>query len=176
MRTLPIVLSPDPGLRRVCEPCTVGDRSLIKLSKQMLRTMYANSGCGLAAPQVGINKRFVVIDCLDEEGNADPIVLVNPVIEWKSDDIITDEEGCLSLPGISVPITRSSTVRVRYFDLNGEERTVESDGLLGRCLQHEIDHLDGVTLFESCAPVDRIKALHDYHIALEQGAKPGEVG
>ena len=93
MKTLKIVLSPDPGLRSVCEECTVGDKSLIKLSKQMLKTMYANNGCGLAAPQVGINKRFVVIDCLDDEGNADPYVLVNPVIEWSSADSVTEEEG-----------------------------------------------------------------------------------
>lgn len=72
MKTLDIVLSPDPGLRSVCEPCKVGDRSLVKLSKQMLKTMYENNGCGLAAPQVGINKRFVVIDCLDDEGKPDP--------------------------------------------------------------------------------------------------------
>ena len=72
MKTLKIVLSPDPGLRSVCEECTVGDKSLIKLSKQMLKTMYANNGCGLAAPQVGINKRFVVIEFWDDEGNADP--------------------------------------------------------------------------------------------------------
>ena len=82
----------------------------------------------------------------------------------------------MSLPGISVPIARPSKVRVRYYDLDGNECKVVSDGLLGRCLQHEIDHLDGITLFESCSPMDRIKALHDYNVALEQGAKPGEVG
>ena len=176
MKTLDIVLSPDPGLRSVCEPCKVGDRSLVKLSKQMLKTMYENNGCGLAAPQVGINKRFVVIDCLDDEGKPDPYVLVNPVIEWSSSDAVTEEEGCLSLPGISVPISRPSKVRVRYYDLDGNECKVVSGGLLGRCLQHEIDHLDGITLFESCSPMDRIKALHDYPIAIEQGAKPGEIG
>lgn len=175
MKTLPIVLSPDPGLREICEPCKLPDKSLVKLSKQMFKTMYENNGCGLAAPQVGINKRMVVIDCLDEEGNKDPYTLINPVIEWHSDDVVKEDEGCLSIPGISVPITRPSTVRVRYFDATGKEHTVESDGLLGRCLQHEIDHLDGKTLFESCNPVDRIKALHEYHEAIERGAKPGEV-
>ncbi len=175
MRTLKIVLSPDPGLRSVCEPCEVGDRSLKKLSKQMLNTMYANYGCGLAAPQIGLNKRFVVIDCGDEEGNPEPYILVNPEIVELKGEPVTETEGCLSLPGISVPITRQPWVRVRYFDLDGKECYVESDGLLGRCLQHELDHLDGKTLFESCSPIDRIKALSDYHAALERGAKPGDV-
>lgn len=176
MKALKIVLAPDPGLRSVCEPCEVGDKSLVKLSKQMLKTMYANSGCGLAGPQVGVNKRIVVIDCLDENKDPAPMVLINPVIEWTSDDAVTDMEGCLSLPGISVPITRPSTARVRYYNEYGDEQLVESDGLLGRCLQHEIDHLNGITLFESCSPMDRIKALHDYKLAQEAGAKPGEVG
>lgn len=174
MRTLKIVLSPDPSLRSACDDCVVGDKSLKKLAKQMLNTMYANYGCGLAAPQVGINKRFVVIDCGDADGNPQPYYLVNPeVVELKGDPV-TLEEGCLSLPGISVPITRHPWARVRYFDLDGNECFVESDGLLGRCLQHEIDHLDGKTLLESCSPMDRVKALQDYHAALARGAKPGD--
>lgn len=176
MKTLKIVLSPDPGLRSVCEPCEVGDKSLVKLSQQMLATMYANAGCGLAAPQVGINKRFVVIDCSDPDDDPEPLVLVNPVIEELSGEKEKAEEGCLSCPGISVPITRYTIARVSYYDLEGNKCEVESDGLLGRCLQHEIDHLDGKTLFESCSPLDKIKALHDYHVALANGAKPGEVG
>lgn len=176
MRTLKIVLSPDPGLRSVCDPCTPGDRSLVKFSKQMFKTMYANGGCGLAAPQVGINKRFVVIDCLDKDGKPEPYTLVNPEIEWHSDDSIVEEEGCLSVPGISIPIARPSKVRVKYYDLDGKECRIVGDGLLGRCLQHEIDHLNGITLFESCSPIDKVKALQDYHRVLEQGAKLGEVG
>lgn len=176
MKTLKIVLSPDPGLRSVCEPCEVGDSSLKKLADQMLATMYANYGCGLAAPQVGINKRFVVIDCSDPEADPEPLVLVNPEVIELSGEKEKSEEGCLSCPGISVPITRYTTAKVRYFDLEGNECTVESDGLLGRCLQHEIDHLNGITLFESCSALDKIKALHDYYVALANGAKPGEVG
>lgn len=174
MRNLPIVLSPDPGLRSVCEPCDVGDKSLKKLCKQMLHTMYANGGCGLAAPQVGINKRLVVIDCSDPDDRADPYFLINPeVVELKGEPETADE-GCLSVPGIAVPITRQPWARVRYYDIDGNECYVESDGLLGRCLQHEIDHLNGITLFESCAPADRFKALQEYHEALARGAKPGE--
>mgnify|MGYP001071133883 CR=1 FL=1 len=147
MRTMNIVLSPDPGLRQVCEPCQVGDKSLKKLAKQMLNTMYANNGCGLAAPQVGLNKRMVVIDCYDGPNEtSNPLVLINPeVIEVKGEKV-TAEEGCLSLPGISVPITRNEISRVRFYDLDGKVCELESDGLLGRCFQHEIDHLNGITL------------------------------
>lgn len=174
MKNLPIVLSPDPGLRQVCEPCEVGDKSLKKLCKQMLHTMYNNGGCGLAAPQVGINKRLVVIDCSDPDENPNPYFLINPeVIELKGEPE-TMEEGCLSCPGIAVPIARQPWAKVRYFTPDGAECTVESDGLLGRCLQHEIDHLNGITLFERCAPMDRIQALQAYHEALARGARPGE--
>ena len=94
-------------------------------------------------------------------------------IEVKGEKV-TAEEGCLSLPGISVPITRNEISRVRFYDLDGKVCELESDGLLGRCFQHEIDHLNGITLLESCSPMDKVKALHDYHVALANGAKPGE--
>lgn len=168
-----IVQSPDPLLRQVCEPCDLDDRSLKKLAKQMAQTMYKNNGCGLAAPQVGVTKRLIVIDCEDSE-EQHPIVLVNPVLVETKGDPVTEGEGCLSCPGITVPVTRAPWARVRYVDLDGEEWEIEGDGLLGRCLQHEINHLDGKTLFESCDPVARIQALHDYELARTAGAKPGE--
>lgn len=171
--TLKIVLSPDPGLRQVCEPCTPGDKSLNKLAKKMLNTMYKNSGCGLAGPQVGVEKRIIVIDC--GENHEDPHCLVNPEIIALEGAPVTEPEGCLSLPGISVPITRQPFARVKYLDLEGNECVIEGDGLLGRCLQHEIDHLDGKTLLESCSPIDRIKAMKDYQEALARGARPGDV-
>lgn len=167
-----IIQSPDPLLNTVCEPCEVGDKSLKKLAKQMVKAMYKFDGCGLAAPQVGVTKRLVVIDCEEEQGN--PIVLVNPEILELKGDPETVEEGCLSCPGVSVPITRHPWARVRYFDLDGEEWEIEGDGLLGRCLQHEIDHLDGKTMFETCDPVARIKALTDYEAARAAGARPGQ--
>ena len=169
-----IVLSPDPTLRQVSQPCQPGDKSLVKLAKQMSKAMYKNDGVGLAAPQVGVLKRIIVVDCDVESEKKDPICLVNPVIVEKSGDPVTDDEGCLSCPGISVPITRQPYVKVEYFDLDGNPQTIEGDGLLGRCLQHEIDHLDGKTLFESCDPLARIQALRDYDQALAQGAKPGD--
>lgn len=170
-----IVLSPDPLLNQVCEPCDpLKDKSLKRLSKQMANMMYKNNGVGLAAPQVGVLKRMVVVDCDWDEDQRDPIVLINPEIVERKGEPVTDGEGCLSIPGITIPITRSPWVRVRYLDLNGEMWEIESDGLLGRCLQHEIDHLDGKTLFESCAPADRIAAVTEYEKALAAGAKSGD--
>ena len=170
---LKIVTSPDPILNQVCEPCTPGDKSLKKLAKQMERAMYANDGVGIAAPQVGVLKRLIVVDCSPED-ERDPMALVNPEILETKGDLETDEEGCLSCPGISVPIARAPWVHVRYYDLDGQAWEIEADGLLGRCLQHEIDHLNGITLFESAAPRDRIQALANYEQARRAGAKPGE--
>lgn len=175
MRTLKIVTAPDPGLQAICEPCDLEDKSLKKLAHRMAATMYKNNGCGLAAPQVGVLKRLVVVDCNDPEEEPDPIFLINPEVIELEGDPEEGTEGCLSLPGISVTVTRQPFCRVRYFDLDGDECEIEGDGLLGRCLQHEIDHLDGKTLFEACSPINKVKALREYQDALARGAKPGEV-
>lgn len=174
---LKIVEVPNPILNSVCEPCEVGDKSLLKIAKQMARLMYSNNGCGIAAPQVGIGKRLVVID-VDWDGEdpstQNPIFLVNPEIVELDGDPVQDNEACLSCPGISVPVSRKPWAKVSYFDLDGEEWEIEGDGLLGRCLQHELDHLDGKTLFESCSPELKLKALQVYDRAKAAGAKPGE--
>ena len=171
---LSIVQSPDPLLNTVCEPCDFGDKSLKRLAKQMAHLMYKNAGCGLAAPQVGVLKRLVVIDYDQEDGERNPIVMVNPVIVAREGDPVTEGEGCLSIPGISIPIARPPFARCRFFDLDGEEWEIEGDGLLGRCLQHETDHLDGVTMFERADSMARIQALQDYEVALAAGARPGD--
>lgn len=171
-----IVLSPDPMLRQVCEPCRVEDKSIKKLAKQMAKAMYKNNGCGLAAPQVGVLKRVVVVDCDTESEERNPVYMVNPeLVELQGDPIVMGE-GCLSCPGITVEIARPPFAKVRFLDLDGEEWTIEGDGLLGRCLQHELDHLDGKTMFEVCDPMTRIEALRAYEAALAAGAKPGEMG
>ncbi|MCL1797029.1 MAG: peptide deformylase [Eggerthellaceae bacterium] len=173
-----IILSPDPLLRQVCEPCDLNDKSLKRLAKKMAQAMYKNNGVGLAAPQVGVLKRLIVVDCDPEHEVSEtqsPIYLLNPVIVDLEGEGVSEDEGCLSCPGISVPVTRQPFVRVRYFDLDGEEWILEGDGLLGRCLQHEIDHLNGKTLFESCDPPARLAALRDYEEALARGAKPGDM-
>ena len=171
---LAIVTAPNPVLREVCEPCDLKDKNLKRLAKQMAHAMYKSNGCGIAAPQVGVNKRLVVID-VDQEGDErDPLVLVNPVIMELKGEPVTEDEGCLSVPGISVPVTRQPWARVRFFDFDGEEWEIEGDGLLGRCLQHEIDHLDGKTLLETCDADVRLDVLRAYDEALAAGAKPGD--
>ena len=170
-----IVISPDPILNKIAEPCEVGDKSLKRLAREMAKAMYATNGVGIAAPQVGVSKRLIVVDCEDEDYGKNPLVLVNPVIEDAWGEDVTAGEGCLSCPGVNIPITRKPWVRVSYFDLDGEEWEIESDGLLGRCLQHEIDHLNGITLFESVAPELKLKALAAYDRAREAGARPGDV-
>lgn len=168
-----VVLSPDPVLRQVCEPCTPQEKGLKKIAKQMAKIMYKNNGCGLAAPQVGLTKRCIVIDCTPGE-EENPTFLINPEVVELSGDPEIEGEGCLSCPGVSVPVKRQPFARVRYTDLEGDECFIEGDGLLGRCLQHEIDHLDGKTLFEVCDPLVRIEVLREYQAALAAGAKPGE--
>ena len=118
----------------------------------MFETMYKAPGIGLAAPQVGVSERLIVLDVADGEERR-PMVLVNPEIVWRSGERATAEEGCLSLPGQFADVTRPQAVKVRYLTEHGEERVLEADGLLARCVQHEIDHLDGI-LF-----VDHLTAL-----------------
>jgi peptide deformylase len=174
---LKIVEWPNSALKNVCHDCTVGDKSLKRLSKQMAQLMYKSNGVGIASPQVGLDIRLIVVDCEDEPYyGKDPLVLVNPVIVEKKGDLIESSEGCLSLPGISVTVERSPYVRVRYYDLEGEFWEIEAEGLLGVCLQHEIDHLDGKTLIEAATPERRLQAVTDLSAARAAGARPGEVG
>ncbi len=168
-----IVTSPDPVLNRVCDPCVLGGKRLKRLAYQMAQIMYSNGGCGLAAPQVGVSSRLVVIDC-DQEEQQNPLFLVNPELIETKGDLETAEEGCLSIPGIAVSIERPVWARVQYYDLEGELWELEGDGLLGRCLQHELDHLNGITLFERCTPDARLQALANYELALACKAKPGD--
>ncbi len=172
-----IVEWPDDALKQVCHDCKVGDKSLKRISKQMAQLMYKSNGVGIASPQVGLDIRLIVVDCEGEEYyGKDPLVMVNPVIVERKGDLVESSEGCLSLPGISVVIERSPWVRVRYYDLDGELWEIEGEGLLGVCLQHEIDHLDGKTLIEAATPERRLQAVADLAAAREAGARPGEVG
>ena len=150
---LPILIHPDPRLRRKARAVMPEDASAVRaLAPRMLATMYAAPGIGLAAPQVGSDLRLVVLDIGPKE-KPEPMVLVNPEILAASAETALREEGCLSLPGIYAEVERPARVKVRWLDLEGARREIEAEGLLGVCLQHEIDHLDGV-LF-----VDRISTL-----------------
>ena len=149
---MPILYVPDPRLRAKARPVAADDARIPDLSARMLATMYKAPGIGLAAPQVGEMLRLVVLD-LHENDVPAPMVLVNPEIVAESTETAVREEGCLSLPGQYADVTRPARVKVRYQDLTGAKKEIEGDGLLAACLQHEIDHLDGV-LF-----VDHISAL-----------------
>jgi peptide deformylase len=151
--SLPILLVPDPTLRAKSLPVGPRDTDTVRgLLPRMFATMYDAPGIGLAAPQIGQKLRFIVVDIQPNE-TRQPIALINPEIIARSTDLATREEGCLSLPGQFAEITRPALVKVRYLDETGARREIEANGLLAACLQHEIDHLDGV-LF-----VDHLSAL-----------------
>ena len=153
--TLPILFVPDPRLRAKAKPVGAGDADRVRdLSARMLATMYAAPGIGLAAPQVGEGLRLVVIDLQKDEAR-DPVVLVNPEVVAESPETATREEGCLSLPGQYADVTRPARVKVRYFDLEGAKKEIEGDGLMAACLQHEIDHLDGVLFVDYLSALKR---------------------
>jgi peptide deformylase len=149
---LPILFVPDPRLRTKAKPVQPGDPRIPALAERMLATMYKAPGIGLAAPQVGELIRLVVADIRPDE-TRDPMILVNPEIVAASRETATREEGCLSLPNQFADVTRPARVKVRWTDLSGARKELEAEGLLAACLQHELDHLDGV-LF-----VDHISAL-----------------
>jgi len=149
---------PDPRLTRVSEPVARVDATLVRLLDDMLETMYAAPGIGLAAPQVGVLKRAFVID-LGEEGARAPMFLVNPELTWRSETVSLAEEGCLSLPKQFGEVARANQVRVRYLDRDGRAQEVAADGLLARCLQHEIDHLNGVLFVDHLSALKRMMIL-----------------
>jgi len=153
MAILPIITAPDPRLQRQAKPVEKVDAAVRKLMDDMLETMYAAPGIGLAAPQVGVLKRIIVVDCAKADEKPQPYKLANPEILWQSEELLTNNEGCLSLPEHYADVTRPAEVKVRYLDEQNEIRELHAKGLLATCIQHEIDHLEG-TLF-----VDHISAL-----------------
>ncbi len=139
-----IIIHPDPRLKKQAEPVTDITDDLRRLSDDMLETMYDAPGIGLAAPQVGVLKRLLVMDCVKEEGAAPrPMVLLNPVVDWTSEETNTYEEGCLSIPDQYADVTRPAEVEVSWLGLDGKTHTERFGGLWATCVQHEIDHLDG---------------------------------
>ena len=143
-----ILIEPDPILRKKCEPLEMVDDNVINLMKDMLQTMYDAPGIGLAAVQIGVLKRLVVIDISKEEKKRDPLFLINPEILSKSENTSVYEEGCLSLPGQFAEIERPAKCLLKYVDLNGKEKKLKADGLLSTCIQHEVDHLNGVLFID----------------------------
>jgi len=148
-----ILIAPHPKLKTQAAPVEAVDDELRRLLDDMLETMYAAPGIGLAAPQVGVMQRLIVLDVAGKDSPPAPMCLVNPEIVARGDDKVVAEEGCLSLPEIYGDVERHERVFVRYTDREGGVREMDADGLLARCVQHELDHLDGV-LF-----VDHLSAL-----------------
>ncbi len=151
-----IIIHPDPRLKKLCDPVTEVTDDLRRLADDMLETMYDAPGIGLAAPQVGVMKRLLVMDCVKEEGaKPRPMVLINPVVTWSSDDLNTYEEGCLSIPEQYADVTRPAEVEVRWTGIDGKEHSERFDHLWATCVQHEIDHLDGRLFIDYLKPLRR---------------------
>lgn len=155
MTIKPLIILPDPVLRQVSKPIERVDADLQRLSDDMLETMYDAPGIGLAAIQIGVARRMLVIDLSKEGEDKQPLVFINPEIVSSSDDRSVYEEGCLSIPDYYAEVERPAKVTVKYLDREGKEQSVEADGLLATCLQHEIDHLNGVLFIDHISRLKR---------------------
>ncbi len=152
----PILIHPDPRLKKVCDPVADLSDELRSLADDMLETMYDAPGIGLAAPQIGKMHRLIVLDCVKEEGEAPrPLIMFNPEIIAASDETNVYEEGCLSIPDQYAEVTRPADVSVRWLDVNGNEQTEDFGGLWATCVQHEIDHLNGKLFIDYLKPLKR---------------------
>ena len=152
----PILIHPDPRLKKLCEPVAEITPDMGKLAEDMLQTMYDAPGIGLAAPQVGVTKRLIVMDCVKAENEAPrPLVLFNPEITWSSEELSTYDEGCLSIPDQYAEVQRPAEVRVRWMGLDGKSQEEQFAGLWATCVQHEIDHLNGKLFIDYLGPLKR---------------------
>ncbi len=164
MAIRPILTAPDPRLKAVSTPVENVDAATRKLIDDMVDSMYAADGIGLAAVQIGEAKRIIVMDLDQRDGKKNPRHFINPVITWRSEELATFEEGCLSVPEIWEDVERAAKIKAEYLDRDGKKHELDADGLLATCLQHEMDHLEGV-LF-----IDRLSKLKR-SIAPEETAK-----
>ena len=155
MAQLPIITAPDPRLKIKARPVRAVDDKIRRLMDDMLETMYGAIGIGLAAPQVGQSSRVIVLDVAREGEKPQPLQLANPEILWRSPELTIGNEGCLSLPEHYAEVTRPAKIRLRYLDYQNEILEIEAAGLLAMCLQHEIDHLDGVLFVDHISSLKR---------------------
>jgi peptide deformylase len=169
MALLRILEAPDPRLKQRAAPVAVVDDAVRALMDDMLETMYRAPGIGLAAPQVGVLQRIVVLDLGPAEARQ-PRFLVNPEIVWRSAETVIGEEGCLSLPEQFADIERAKAVRVRHLDRAGEVQEIDAEDLLARCLQHELDHLDGILFVDHLSALKRNMILRKLHKQRRQRA------
>jgi peptide deformylase len=173
MATRPILILPDERLRAIAEPIATVDDEVKQLAKDMLDTMYEAPGIGLAAPQVGELRRMVVMDLAKEGEDPDPIVMVNPEILKYSDETVITEEGCLSIPELYYDVERPAEVTVRYTDLDGKVVEREASDRLAICIQHELDHLDGVLYIDYLSRLKRDRVLKKFQKAERLSKKAG---
>jgi peptide deformylase len=150
-----ILIHPDPRLKKVCDTVTGVDDRLRALADDMLQTMHEAPGIGLAAPQVGVLSRLIVMDCTAKDQEPEPMALFNPRVVWASKEMNTYSEGCLSIPDQYEDVTRPAEVRVEFLDVNGKEIEQHFDGLWATCVQHEIDHLEGVLFIDYLSKIKR---------------------
>ena len=157
-----LILLPDPQLKLVSTPVTEVTAEIRKLATDMLDTMYDAPGIGLAAIQIGVAKRIITIDLAKQDEEKQPIVLINPEIVWESDEFSAYEEGCLSIPDYYEEVERPASVKVRYMNLDGKTLELDADGLMSTCIQHEIDHLDGVLFIDHISKLKRDRCIKKF--------------
>ena len=157
-----IIKLPDKRLRLVSEPVKRIDAGISKLADDMLETMYKAPGIGLAAIQVGVPARVVVMDLSKKDDAHEPRVFINPELTWQSDDKATHEEGCLSIPEYYEEVERPQTVKVKYLDLDGKSHEFEANGLFATCLQHEIDHTNGILFIDHISRLKRARVIKKF--------------
>ena len=170
MSILDIIKIPDPVLKTACDPVERVDDDMRRLLDNMLETMYDAPGIGLAGPQIGVTRRILTMDCArraeddesDEPVKPEPIFMVNPEIVWSSDDMSSYEEGCLSIPEYYAEVERPAEVIVKYVGYNGQEEELKADGLLATCVQHEIDHLDGILFIDYLSKLKRDRVIKKF--------------
>ena len=155
MSMLDIITLPDPILRQVAAPVERVDAALRRLAGDMLETMYDAPGIGLAAPQVGVSRRLIVLDVSEKDGERHPLVMINPEIVRLADERRTYEEGCLSIPDVKVEIERPAELTVRFLDRDGKLKELSADGLLATAIQHEVDHLEGRLIIDFLSRLKR---------------------
>jgi peptide deformylase len=159
MAIRPVLIAPDPRLKTVSTDVEMVDDDIRKLVADMLESMYEADGIGLAAIQIGFPKRIIVMDLDQKDGKNNPRAFINPKILWASEETATFEEGCLSVPEIWDEIERPARIRAEYLDRDGNRQELEADGLLATCLQHEMDHLEGILFIDHLSKLKRSMAL-----------------
>ena len=176
MALLPILTLPDPRLRAICSPVERIDSVIHKLLDDMLQTMYEAPGVGLAAVQVGVAKRIVVIDVAKKDEARAPLFLINPEIMWASDELSTYSEGCLSVPDYFEEVQRPARVRVRHLDREGAAQEFDAEGLLATVVQHELDHLEGGLFIDHLSRLKRERVIKKFTKAAKTAGTTAQPG